>query len=261
MIDFRFAAAATLAVLVAAGAQGQGQPATPPGAPDAALVLKSADSALYPDNYSMKVSIDTDRPGRQPTSLVLDVSHKLGDGTFMEILSPTRSKGIRFLISADSLWMFSPRAGSRSPLRLSPRESFQGSAFSNSDVGDSTWAEDYSASVVASSTIDTPALGSVESWEIEGKALRPTVAYGAMRLWVRKGDLLPLRVEYDAKSGLHVKTMVLSDFAVVAGRLRPRKILMTEEGPGGAESLVTISELRSRDDLPDAMFNQSWLVR
>lgn len=261
MIKTKSIVFAAFAAALVAALPAQSVASAPPGAPDPLRVLRSADASLYPESYTMTVTIETQRPGKQATTMALAVSHKSGKGTFMEILSPARSKGTRFLVAPGTLWMFSPRAGSRSPLRLSPRESFQGSAFSNDDVGDSTWAEDYSASVTGSATIDAPGLGSVEAWIIEGKALRRDVSYGAMRLWVRKGDLLPLRVEYDAKSGLHVKTMVLSDFSDIAGRLRPSKLLMTEEGAGGARSVVIISDLRSRNDLPDTMFNQSWLVR
>jgi outer membrane lipoprotein-sorting protein len=261
VIRSRYTFIAMLLAMVSATAPAQSMAGGPAGAPDPYSALRSADSALYPESYTMTVAIDTQRPGKEGTRLTLAVSHKAGKGTFMEILSPARSKDTRFLITAADLWMFSPRAGSRSPLRLSPRESFQGSAFSNNDIGESSWAEDYSATVTGSSVIDAPGLGSVETWIVEGKALRKNVSYGAMRLWVRKADLLPLRVEYDAKSGLHVKTMVLTDFAVNEGRLRPSKVLMTEEGAGGSQSTVTISDLVSRKDLPDTMFNQSWLVR
>lgn len=255
----RLAWAASAILILAApllGAQ-----TAPAGAPDPEAALRAADASLYPASYTMRLGVETKRPGKEDSSLLLDVAHKEGKGTFMEILEPARSKGTRFLVAPDSLWMWSPRAGSRSPLRLSPRESFQGSAFSNGDVGESSWAEDYRAGIAGEAAVEVQGLGKVPAWIVEGKALRRDVAYGAIRLWLRKGDLLPLRVEYDAKSGLHVKTMELSDFAVVAGRLRPQSFTMIEEGPGGSRSLVRISELRERNDLPDSMFNQTWLVR
>ena len=96
----------------------------------------------------------------------------------MEMLSPTRSRGIRFLQTEGALWMYSPRSGSRLPLRLSPRESFQGSVFSNNDVGDSTWSNDYEASLAGSTTLDSPDFGKVEVWIVSGKALRRDVPYG-----------------------------------------------------------------------------------
>ena len=73
--------------------------------------------------------------------------------------------------------------------------------------------------------------------------------------------MLPLKIEYDAKSGLLLKTMELSDYATVAGRLRPRRMVMTTADGTGERSVVVITGLRERNDLPDAMFNQAWLTR
>ncbi len=229
--------------------------------PDPGAMIKTADQVMYPSNFSMNVTITTDRPGQALSSMELEVSHKADLGSFIELLAPPRSKGIRFLQTAVALYMYSPAAGSRTPLRLSPRESFQGSAFSNNDVGESTWANDYEASLGGSTSVDNPDFGKVESWIIIGKALRRDVPYGEIRLYMKKGDLLPLRIDYFAKSGLPLKTMELSGYANVAGRLRPSRMTMTTADGTGERSVVVVTNLQERNDLPDAMFNQSWLTR
>ncbi|HUW42375.1 MAG TPA: outer membrane lipoprotein-sorting protein [Rectinemataceae bacterium] len=244
-------AAFVLAAAAAAAAEG----------PDPAQAMKAADEAMYPRNFSMTVSILTRRPGQGDSRLVLEVAHRADMGTFMEMLSPPRSRGTRFLQTEGALWMYSPRSLSRLTIRLSPRESFQGSVFSNNDVSETTWSNDYAASLAGSTTVDCPDFGATDSWIVSGKALRPDVPYGEIRLYLRKGDLLPLKVEYFAKSGLLLKTMLLSDYGQEAGRLRPRRMLMTAADGTGEQSVVTVSKLRERNDLPAAMFNQAWLVR
>jgi len=231
------------------------------GAPSPTAAMRAADQAMYPDSFSMVVSISTLRAGGERSELQISIDHKAGLGSFMEMLSPPRSKGTRFLQTEGGLYMYSPRSGTRSPLRLSPRESFQGSVFSNNDVGDSTWENDYAAAVTGTASLESPDFGRVEVWVVTGTALRRDVPYGAIRLYLRKDDLLPLKIEYDAKSGLLLKTMEMSDFATIAGRLRPRRLVMKAADGTGETSTVLITGLRSRDDLPDAMFNQSWLVR
>jgi outer membrane lipoprotein-sorting protein len=229
--------------------------------PDPAAALKTADEIMYPPSFSLTLSISTAKPGKDSTSMEIEVSHKENMGTFMEILSPARTKGTRFLQTNDALWMFSPKSGSRSALRLSPRESFQGSALSNNDVGDSSWSNDYVTSLAGSETISSADFGEVEAWKIVGKAARKDVPYGEVRMYQRKGDLLPLKIEYFAKSGLPLKAMELSGYATAAGRLRPHRLVITMDDGTGEKSVVVISDLRARDDLPDAMFNQSWLTR
>ena len=168
----------------------------------------------------------------------------------MEMLSPARSKGTRFLQTQGALWMYSPLSGSRTTLRLSPRESFQGSVFSNNDMSDTTWSNDYAAGLLGSASVDHPDFGRVEAWVISGKALRRDVPDGEIRLYLRKDGLLPLRVEYYAKSGLLLKTMELSDYALTAGRLRPRRMVMTAADGTGERSTVLIGDLREKTDLP-----------
>ena len=245
--------AAIAACSAAATAQG--------AAPDPTAAMKAADSVMYPASFSMTATITTEKAGREQSSMELDIVHKDGRGSFMEIVAPARSKGTRFLQTAGALWMYSPQSGSRTTLRLSPRESFQGSVFSNNDVSDSTWANDYEASLAGSASIDSRDFGTVEVWIVSGKALRRDVPYGSIRIYLRKDGLLPLKVEYDAKSGLLLKTMELSDYAPVAGRLRPRRMVMTAADGTGERSIVEIRDLRERTDLPDAMFNQAWLLR
>ena len=228
---------------------------------DPAAALKAADAIMYPPSFSLILSVRTEKPGKEATSMELSVSHKDGVGSFMEILSPARTKGTRFLQTDEALWMFSPRSGSRSALRLSPRESFQGSALSNNDVGDSSWSNDYLTSLAGTEKARSADFGEVEAWKIVGKAARKDVPYGEVRLYLRKGDLLPLRIEYFAKSGLPLKTMELSGYRAAAGRLRPHRMTVTMDDGTGQRSVVDIRELRARDDLPDAMFNQSWLTR
>ncbi len=229
--------------------------------PDPSVAMKTADAVMYPSSFSMTVTITTEGTVQGSSSMELEVFHKAGRGSFIELLSPARSKGTRFLQTASALYMYSPDAGSRTPLRLSPRESFQGSAFSNNDVGDTSWSHDYEASLAGSGSVDNPDFGEVAVWIVAGKALRRDVPYGEIRLYMKKDDLLPLKVEYDAKSGLRLKTMELSDYAAIAGRLRPRRMVMTMADGTGEKSTVIVKDLRERDDLPDAMFNQSWLTR
>jgi outer membrane lipoprotein-sorting protein len=252
----RRAAAWTAAALIAASANAQS-----PTPPDPAAALRAADQAMYPPSFSMAVAITTRKADGTRTEMSLTIAHKADVGSFMELTAPARSKGTRFLQTADALWMYSPKAGSRTALRLSPRDSFQGSVFSNNDISDSTWANDYAPSLAGDAVLDTADFGPTPVWIIAGAALRRDVPYGAIRLYLRKADLLPLRVEYDAKSGLAVKTLDLADFAPVAGRLRPRRLVMAAADGSGERSEVILSDLRERTDLGDAMFSQAWLVR
>ena len=138
-----------------------------------AEALKVTDATMYPPSFSMTATITTEQAGRDPLSMEMEVFHRAGLGSFIELVAPARSKGTRLLETAGALWMYSPRAGSRTPLRLSPRESFQGSAFSNNDVGDPSWANDYKATLSGSARVDSPDFGEVDVWVITARRFGP----------------------------------------------------------------------------------------
>ncbi len=228
---------------------------------DAAAMLEEAETRIYPDNFSMRSEIATTRPDRRDTTLVLDASFKDGVGTFMEIVEPARSRGMRFLRKGDSLWMYNPKSRSRRAIRLSPRESFQGTVFSNNDIGDPDYTDDYNVRYADEETIEHEQFGTVECYVIEGEANSPTSPYGRIMMWIRKDDLMPVQMEYYAKSGLLFKRMTMLDVEELAGRERPTRMRMESLEQEDAYSTVTIQQMEIREDLPDRMFSQAALTR
>lgn len=255
------ASAFVLALFLATAAAHEAGAQEAPQNMDAAAMLEKAESRMYPDNFFMKSRIETSRPDRRDSTLVLESHFKDEVGTFMEILEPARSRGMRFLRKGDSLWMYNPKARSRRAVRLSPRESFQGTVFSNNDVGDPDYSDDYDVSYAPEETIDHPELGSVDCYVIEGVASSQSSPYGSILMWVRESDLMPLQMEYFAKSGLLFKRMTVTKLGDLAGRLRPARMRMESLEQEDAYSIVVIEEMERRDDLPDRKFSQSALTR
>jgi hypothetical protein len=224
-------------------------------------MLARMQEALYPDSFYMKATLETKRPDRRDTSMTMESYHKEGVGTFIEVLSPARSRGTRFLQKQESLWMYSPRAGGSRAIRLSPRESFQGSVFSNNDVGDPTYTDDYSATYGEDETLDHPTLGDVQCYLLIARPEHEEAAYGKVVAWMRKSDLAPVRMDLYAKSGLLFKRMTLRDFKQMAGRERASVMRMDSMVQENTYSLFTILQLEARNDLNDRMFTQARLTR
>jgi outer membrane lipoprotein-sorting protein len=234
----------------------------PMTADDAAeKILKQAETIIYPDSFHVKNTLTTTGPGKNPAPIVFDVFHKKDTGTVMNILKPARSRGIRFLEKENGLWMYNPKARSGNAIRLSPRSSFQGSVFSNNDVSDSRYSDDYATVIKGEETLDAPELGQVPCLVLDGTAKHERAAYARIVMWVRKTDYLPLRMDYYARSGLLFKQMTLSVFKHTAGRLRPTKITMKSFELEDTVSTVLFEDMAIRNDLPDSMFTQASLTR
>ncbi|MFW5976177.1 MAG: outer membrane lipoprotein-sorting protein [Alkalispirochaetaceae bacterium] len=235
--------------------------APPLSARSAEEILEQAEGALYPDNFYMEVEMNTHKPSRRDSMMVFESYHREGAGTFMEVIAPARSRGMRFLQKEEDLWMYNPRSNSRRAIRLSPRDSFQGSAFSNNDVGDPDYSDDYEVRVAGRETVNHEELGSVQTVRLELTAKRQSTTYGRIVMWIRESDDIPLKMEYYAKSGLLFKRMTLSEISELAGRQRPSFMRMDSLEQDGFYSTLEIRELESRDDLPDRYFSQANLTR
>lgn len=234
---------------------------TPLPAQSGEEILERAEEALYPDNFYMEVEMNTHKPNRRDSMMVFESYHRDGAGTFMEVTAPPRSRGMRFLQKEKDLWMYNPRSNSRRAIRLSPRDSFQGSAFSNNDVGDPDYSDDYDVTLAGRETLSHEELGTVETIKLELTAKRETTTYGRIVMWIRETDDIPLKMEYYAKSGLLFKRMSLSEITELAGRQRPSFMRMESLEQEDFYSTVKINEMEARDNLPDRYFSQANLSR
>jgi len=227
-------------------------------------LLDLSDESMFPENFVATYRMTTERPRRRDTEMVFESSHLEGSGTYMEVSEPARSRGMRFLQKENDLWMYNPRSGSRRALRLAPRDSFQGSVFSNNDVSDPNYNDDYDARRLDDAVLDHPDLGSVTCTRIEGVAAHDEAPYGRIVVWLRGvpgGGVAPLRIDYFSRSGLEFKRMVLSDFGQRAGAYRPGVMRMESMEETGAVTTVVIEELEARDTFPARLFSQAELTR
>lgn len=224
-------------------------------------LLEKAERVIAPEKYYSKVSLHTEKPGERDKTMVMETYYKRGTGTYIEVIEPARSKGMRFLQKEENLWMFNPRSNSRRAIRLSPRESFQGSIFSNSDVGDPQYTDDYDTVYGEEEIINHPDGGETPCFVLIGTAKHPKAPYGKIKMWVEKETLIPLEIEYYAKSGLLFKKMTLSDIKQLAGRERPTRFRMESLEQKGAYSTMIIETMELRDDIPARMFSQHALTR
>ena len=244
-------------------------------------LMELADDALFPESFVATMRMTTERPGRRTTEMVLENSHLEGSGSFMEVLEPRRSSGMRFLQKNDDLWMYNPRSSSRRALRLSPRDSFQGSVFSNNDVSDPDYSDDYSAGFAGTEELAHGQVGRVETVRITAQARHDESAYGQIEMWLwpdpaarsaggagaagagAAGEIrvIPLRIDYYSRSGLPFKRMILESIEPLAGARRPTVMRMESLEEEGAITVVRIESLEARDNLPARRFSRQELTR
>ena len=229
--------------------------------PDGAKLLAQVDAIRFPENFTMTVTMTTVSPGETDKLMTLQSTRKKGFGSFIQILAPARSKGTKMLTQEGTLWMYNPKSGSTKPLRLAPRDSFQGSSFSNSDVSKTSFSEEYAGTTEGEETLETAEFGTVKVWRLRADATNNEASYGKIVMWVRQGDLLPLKFDYYAKSGLLFRQMVISDYKTLAGRIRATKMEMTSLDKKGTKSILHIDQMDVKDNIPDSLYNLTNLTK
>ncbi|TVR67333.1 MAG: outer membrane lipoprotein-sorting protein [Spirochaetaceae bacterium] len=240
------------------GVAAQERPAA--SAPSGDEILRRMEETLFPDSYRMEMEMITLEASGRERTLELDVLYRRGTGSYMEILAPPRSRGTRFLQRDGSLWMFMPRGGARSAIRLAPRDSFQGSVFANSDIGESSYTDDYRGMDPRRERYRHPELGEVEVFIVEAVPRRPEAPYGRVVARVTVEGFIPLHMEYYVRSGLRIKEMELSQIREIAGRRRPTRMDMRALDEEGKVSTLWVRSLRE-ETFPDRIFTQRHLTR
>jgi hypothetical protein len=216
----------------------------------AAELLRTVDGGLYPKIYKSTITMTTVRAGRKPLSNTFDILSKGTDKSLMKITSPARDKGKKILLNGDNLWMFMPEISR--PIRLTAKQSFMGSTFSNEDLASSGWENNYIAEI-------TQQKGTMIL--IVLKAKKNDVAYAKIEMWLDDTTKIPTEMTYFGLSGKAIKKMKMSKVVQIAGLTRPTLMKMEDLIEDGSYTEVETVSMESLDTLADYTFDPTQMGR
>ena len=179
-----------------------------------------------------------------------------GEKFVLVYLEPNVQRGRGYLQVDDNLWFYDPE--SRKFSHSSLRESLGDSEARNSDLTQSSLAEDY---VVEASAEDR--LGRYDVHVLDLRARHDEVTFPGVKLWVRRDNNLILKVQNFSLSGRLVRSDYFPKYVRVEGvedRLLPAQMLLVDELKAGERTQMTIADI-SLARLPDSVFTKSYLER
>jgi outer membrane lipoprotein-sorting protein len=194
-------------------------------------ILRRMDEAMAYDECEMRVSIQDTKPSGASRELEADVWYAKSAGTMIAFVAPAREKGKRILMIGESMWMATP--GVSKPIRLSGKEAFMGTSFTNDDLMNLDKSDDYDARIVSSSE---------EGWKLELIARRRSLPYQRVALSVSKG-FLPMEQTVFLLSGEPSKTIEFSEPRDYGGKTRPSVLRVVDAMKKGAATVVTFSSI------------------
>ncbi len=170
--------------------------------------------------------------------------------TYLEILEPSREAGRKFLLIGNDIWMYAPEVGK--PLRLSARDKFLGSEFSNSDLMESSYEKNFEGA----------AIDSAENYyilEIEGKSRE--APYKRITMKVRRSNFIPSHLKYYTLSGRLFREMSMDSIKIFEGEPYPTYMKMSNVLNPDSYTEVKLLSLRSLKNISSSLFKPENLGR
>ena len=220
--------------------------------PFAQSLLERMDDALFPQTYEMMLSMVTHKPGLDDLNYLYEIIGQGEDRSLMTVIEPARERDKKILLSKENLWLYVPDVSR--PIRLTRKQSFMGSTFSNEDMMNSTLADDYSAEILAREVRESRVY-----FQARLTAKRRDVAYAKMEVGLDSASCVPDTIVYFGLSGKALKQLIFSDMKRLAGRMRPSRMKMEDFLEEGAYTEVEILRLEERDEVPESLFDPTQL--
>ena len=199
----------------------------------ASEIVSAMDDAMNFQEGTMSLSFEDLKSSGSGRKLEARVLYALDEGTLVEFVSPEREKGKRVLMIGDSMWMGSPSVSR--PVRLSGKDSFMGTSFTNDDVMNFTKADDYDSRILSSTDA---------GWSLELTARKKTVPYPRIVAEVDR-KYLPVRMIMYALSGQEAKRIEFSDVRSFEGKMRPAVMTVTDAMTAGNRTIVAFKTIKS----------------
>jgi len=226
--------------------------AHPQEAPAAEEILERAVAALYPENFVAVTTLENVGGEEEQPVYRFQVYRKGSDKVLLKILEPEEAAGQAILRVGDELWIFYPTICKLLP--LGTKAPLFGTAFSFGDLARLDLIQDYTPTLLGVEELEGQ-----EAYKLELEAVDETIAYAQVLYWVAVESFLPLRAEFYTISGRLLRVLTYAEPREFAGALRPSKFIM-ESTLEEIRTIMTILEMEARDDLPEELFTEEYLL-
>lgn len=219
------------------------------------MVRKSED-VMQGDTNRMSITMEVVTPSWK-REYRMQSAMKGRTKTLIELSYPLEKKAEVYLKENMQLWSYLPKVERKILIPPSSMlQPFLGSDFSYDDlVKASQLSQDYLCSLSGEEEIQGE---KALFFELTPKK-EAAVVYGGVRLWLRKGDYIPLRQEfYDEKNNL-IKTLDFSGIKPFGAHKIPALWEMTNNFEKGRQTIITVIEAEFDLPIEDKVFSHQRL--
>lgn len=218
-------------------------------------LVRQADIIRFPPKgFQVDVRVTNHFPDRKPQKKGYRVLANGPEKSLVMSVAPKSERGQILLMKGSDLWAFMPKVSQ--PIRLPLSQRLTGQV-ANGDLARAQFSQDYSATLVRQERLKDE-----ESLLLELVAHKgaKTATYKRILYWLNKEDKRPLQAEFYSASGKLLKTARYENYTMMEGKLRPSRLVMTDNYIAGRYSVLTYANMRARN-VPDKFFSKNYLKK
>lgn len=215
---------------------------------DGNKIVSEMDRRLNFPECRMVIRIIDSKASGSTREMKADVEYLENVGTRLEFTEPAREKGKKILMAGSSMWMSVPSVSK--PVRLSGKDSFMGTSFTNDDAMNMDKSDDYDSVIVASDEA---------GWDIVMTAKNESVPYPRIEARIDR-NYLPLRQSFFVRSGKLSRKVEYSEVRTFDGRDRPSVMIITDLMSPGDSSKIVFESIKS-DTISASRFTSASLSK
>ena len=159
----------------------------------------------------------------------------------------------------EDMWLYLPALGNVKKIASHNKNgNFMGTDFTYNDidmVGGSNYEADYESKLVGEEKIR----GDI-CYKLSTTPTKESINYSEMKMWVRKSDYMPLKLEFYDQDGNLKKVMTNKNYRDIDSHLTPEEIVM-ENVQKGTKTILKLSEVEYNIKLNDQIFTTRYLSR
>lgn len=213
-------------------------------------ILKRADAIRAPAGaFKVSAQVVSFREGGREDVALYEVSIKGKDRTLIQTMAPPTERGTSTLMINRDLWVFLPDLSK--PVRISLQQRLVGQV-ANGDLARMNFIGDY-----------TPKIAEVGKsfYKLDLQAKTEDITYGRVELWVQKNTFRPLRAAFYAASGRLLKVGSYENYTMLAGEMRPGKLILTDAINKTSISTIHYTQIKKVPQMPDKLFTKDYLKK
>lgn len=216
-------------------------------------LLRSADQIRFPtEGFEVEISILSTKADQSTEARKYQVLSKGNDKTAVIVTEPAAERGQTMLMSGRELWVFLPSVSQ--PVRLSLAQRLTGQV-ANGDLARANFAGDYNPRVLRVDTINGEKLTVLELIAIDRSVTYQRVVY-----WVKQKNAYPHKAEFYSLSNRLLKTAHYDNFKMMAGKIRPTRLIMEDSLRAGEKSVLEYDAMKVKN-IPDKFFTKDYLKK